>query len=188
MRWSITVIAAVLVAAALWATGWWPSPPHDAAPPAATATPGPAPGATPVPGSEVQPPEAAAGPERLPPPPGATPLVHQPLPENASARNALVAGFPVAIAGPAPATDVIDSSLAHDGTVLQAALTARTDAAVDAVLAHYRDLWSGLGLAPATSDGGSEAFSDTYSSVSVSAAATTGTGTVYTIFAVLRTE
>ena len=192
MRWSIAAVAAVVVLG-LSATGWLLSTTRDAAPaplPSATGEPmpGPVAGATPVAGSEVQPPEGAAEAAHLPQPLPATPLVHAPLPEDASARNALVAGFPVAVAGPAPAADVIDSSLAQDGIVLQAALTARTDADADTVLSHYRELWSGLGLARQTTEGSSEAFSDTYSSVSVSVAPSTGTGTVYTVYAVLRTE
>lgn len=195
MRWTLVSVAG-LVAGGLAAAGWLlsaaVSPTAAPTPQATTApipTPGPIANATPTAGSEVIPPAAGQAPtDRLPQLAPPAPLISAPLPANGFVRNELVAGFPVEVVSLPANADVIDSSLAQDGTVMQATLTARTDAPAEDVLTHYRELWSGLGLAPGASGEGDAAFSDTYSSVSLAFSGASGTGTLYTVYAVLRTE
>ena len=188
MRWTLAAVAVVVVAGSVSA-GWMltAGEPASTAPPSAApaVTPGPLPDATPVPGSEVQDPDPAAAPYAgVPPLPTPTPLVGAPLPPGASADGALVEGFPAAVAGPLTGADIVTSSVAVDGEVVQAALTARTDATADEVRADYAARWTALGLADA---GTADAFADPFSSVMLAFAAGSGTGTVYTVYAVLRT-
>lgn len=195
MRWAIAGVAIVmavgLAAAAVLMVRMPAAPPpttvanaNASAAPGAPQTPVP----TPVDGSEVLPPEPhQTESARLPALPQPTPLITAPLPADAAAQGSIVAGFPVTLAGPAPQSDVIDSSIASDGTTMQAALTARTDEAPDAVAAHYRDAWAALGLSPAGGDGADLAYTDRFTSISL-AVSETGTGTVYTLYATLRTE
>ncbi|GAA3923405.1 hypothetical protein [Microbacterium invictum] len=217
MRWAIIGVAAVVLAGltvAAWLLLASPGAPgagmpatapssgasagtpsdDDDAPPASddgsstetTPNAGPSPDSAPVDGSEVLPPADSAAPSnRLPPLPQPTPLVEAPLPENASARGKLVDGFPAVVAGPAPGDDVLESSITSDGTTMQAALTARTDDSPDAVAEHYRATWSTLGLAPTA--GETVSATDPFTSVTL-AITESGTGTVYTVFATLRTE
>lgn len=197
MRWAIAGVAIVmgagLAAAAILMVRMPAAPPPTTdALPGASGAPGvsqtPTPTPTPVDGSEVLPPEPhQTESARLPALPQPTPLIAAPLPPDAAAQGAIVAGFPVTLAGPAPQSDVIDSSIASDGTTMQAALTARTDEAPDAVAAHYRDAWAALGLSPAGGDGADLAYTDRFTSISL-AVSETGTGTVYTLYATLRTE
>ena len=147
---------------------------------------GPSPGSTPVDGSEVLPPGASTTPtNRLPEVRQPTPRVATPLPASATQRGALVEGFPSDIAGPAPGDDVIESSIVSDGLTLQAALTARTEATPDMVTAYFGAAWNRSGLSPTGGD--ATAASDPFTSVTLAVAAT-GTGTIYTVFATLRTE
>ncbi|WP_375386197.1 hypothetical protein [uncultured Microbacterium sp.] len=153
-------------------------------------TAGPVPGATPTSGSEVLAPTAA--PETtLPPiaPPSsapATPLIAPPYPASATADFALVDGFPEQIMGPAPASDILQSAISTEGTVMQVTLVGRTDASPDEVRAHYAQQWAALGLADAgTSADGSLSFTGAFESLSVSATVG-GTGTRYTVFGVFR--
>ncbi|MCR2793569.1 hypothetical protein NQ156_10895 [Microbacterium sp. zg.Y625] len=190
MRWTLAAVAVVVVGGSVSA-GWMltADEPASTAPPSAAPamTPGPLPDATPVPGSEVQDPDPAAAPYAgVPPLPTPTPLVAAPLPAGASADGALVEGFPAAVAGPLTGADIVTSSLAVDGGVVQAALTARTDATADEVRADYAARWTALGLAAAGTDT-ADAFADPFSSVMLAFAAGSGTGTVYTVYAVLRT-
>lgn len=199
MRWAIAgvaiVVAAGLATAAVLMVRMPAAPPPAAdALPGASGAPGvsqtqtPTPAPTPVDGSEVLPPEPhQTESARLPALPQPTPLIAAPLPADAAAQGSIVDGFPVTLAGPAPQSDVIDSSIASDGTTMQAALTARTDEAPDAIAAHYRDAWAALGLAPAGGDGADLAYTDRFTSISL-AVSETGTGTVYTLYATLRTE
>lgn len=195
MRWAIAGVAIVmavgLAAAAVLMVRMPGEPPATTdALAGASASPGApqAPAPTPVDGSEVLPPEPhQTESARLPALPQPTPLITAPLPADAAAQGSIVAGFPVTLAGPAPQSDVIDSSIASDGTTMQAALTARTDEAPDAVAAHYRDAWAALGLSPAGGDGADLAYTDRFTSISL-AVSETGTGTVYTLYATLRTE
>lgn len=195
MRWTLAgacavaavgvVVAVMLVFAPSDAT---PSAGADAPEPIATSTAGPLPSATPVDGSEVQPPSATHAPaDGLPPLPTPTPLVAAPLPETAHARGALVEGFPTALAAPAPDADVIDSAVASSGSVMQVTLTARTDDPSEDVVAHYRDVWSQLGLSDAGGDA-ALAFADSFTSVTLAFTDGSGTGTVYSLHATLRTE
>ena len=193
MRWTIGVVAAVVVAGAV-VTGVLLSGPGPVAPPpradassaAESASPTPTAAPTPVDGSEVLPPapkqtDAA----RLPALAGPTPLATAPLPADAAAQGSLVPGFPAQVAGPAPQSEVVDSSISSDGTTMQVALTARTDQSPDDVTAHYRALWSSLALSPVDAGAGL-AYADAYTSVTL-AFTSSGTGTLYTVFATLRT-
>lgn len=210
MRWSIIGVTAVVLAG-LTAAAWLllappgvpgasvsatpETPPVDGAhdegspsenTPSSSPDPGPSPGAAPVEGSEVLAPTDSTPPlHRLPALPQPTPMVHAPLPVNASARGEVVTGFPTAVAGPRAGDDVLDSSLTSDGDTMQAALTARTDATPEDVAAHFRSAWGALGLTPTGGD--QIAASDPFTSVTL-AVHESGTGTVYTVFATLRTE
>lgn len=214
MRWSIVGVA-VVVLAGLVTAAWLlltppgaPDSPPGTAPTtsagsqnspgdgsfpsdAGTSTPptpqaGPSPGATPVEGSEVLPPTDQNTPRnRLPLLPQPTPLISAPLPDAASASGELVAGFPSAVAAPAPGDDVLDSAITSDGSTMQATLKARTDATAATVSDYFRQMWAGLGLTP--TGGGEVAASDPFTTVTL-AVAESGTGTIYTVFATLRTE
>lgn len=199
MRWAIAgvaiVVAAGLATAAVLMVRMPAAPPPAAdALPGASGAPGvsqtqtPTPAPTPVDGSEVLPPEPhQTESARLPALPQPTPLIAAPLPADAAAQGSVVDGFPVTLAGPAPQSDIIDSSVTSDGTTMQAALNARTDQTPDELADHYRALWAGLGLAPVTSEGSTLAYADQFTSITL-AAAESGTGTVYTLYATLRTE
>lgn len=182
---AVGVIAALGIGTAVWLLV---SPPPagggaSADPPAASQGPGPDPTATPVAGSEVQTPDPTSAPlERIPPRTAQVPRITGPLPESASATGEIVEGFPVELAAPAADSDVLDTSIASEDTAMQFALVARTDATADAVRAYYASLWTELGLTP---DGA--AFRDAYTSISVTVDESGGTGTVYTVYGVLRT-
>jgi len=123
--------------------------------------------------------------DHLPPLASPTPRVVAPLPASGSAHGALVAGYPVELGAPLPDSDTLDSSLATEGDILQFTLVARTDAAAEEVLARYDAQWASLGLVPAPETAGVLAYRDAFTSLTVSAA-TSGTGTVYTVFGVLK--
>ncbi len=155
---------------------------------AAHATSGPLPGATATTGSEVvspQPGQTQTDPDRLPPLDAPTPLATAPLPPSASATGSLVDGFPETVMGPTSDADVVSSSIATQDTTMQVALVARTDSSSADVIAHYKALWEGLGLSvsatanAATAVGSFESLTLSFSS--------SGTGTVYSLFGVLRT-
>lgn len=147
----------------------------------------PTPAPTPVDGSEVLPPESDAGQSRLPARTPPTPRASAPLPPSAQGAEDLVPGFPTDLLAPTEGSTVIVNSLASDRSSLQAALRARTDADPAAVLDHYRSVWAAQGLVGGESGSGSDlAYSDAYSSVALSVAQT-ATGTVYTLFATLKT-
>ncbi|WP_454138097.1 hypothetical protein [Microbacterium paulum] len=197
MKWVIGAVALVVGGGLLWATllgapgdesarsgsgtaGGTASP--AAAAPALTPAP------TPLDGSEVLPPEnAQAASDRLPDLPQPTPRVTTPLPADAAAAGRLVDGFPTDLAGPTPTSDVIDSSIASDGATMQVALTARTDETPEDVAAAFQQRWTAFELAPAAAAEATLAYSDAFTSISLAASAS-GTGTVYTVFATLRTE
>jgi hypothetical protein len=91
--------------------------------------------------------------------------------------------------GPAPASDVLESSIATEGSTMQVTLVARTDSPADDVRAHYRGLWSQLGLMESAGAApGDVTFSNAHSSLSLAFASASGTGTVYMIYGVLRTS
>lgn len=192
MRWVIATVAVVVAAGLGWAAwtttlGGQAAPGPSASDATAGAAAGPSPRATPVQGSEVTTPQSdqsVTG--RLPALAPPTPLVAPPLPADAAEQGGLVAGFPTPVAGPVAESDVIDSSVSSDGATMQAALNARTDQTPTAIVDHYRAVWGELGLAPSAA-GGDLAYADRFTSVTL-AVRETGTGTVYTLFATLRTE
>ena len=150
---------------------------------------GPAPGATPVSGSEVQPPEAGLptqAPERLPAREAATPRVQTPLPASGAAEGSLVSGYPVDLAGPTDGSTVIDSSVSSAGDTLQFSLRARSDAGAYDLRSALGARWSAAGMAGGTADDPAVlSYGDAYSSISV-AVEETGTGSVYTVYGVLK--
>jgi len=197
MRTVLWVVAGTVllgIAVAVWllvtAPGSGAAPdPESGATSGATPTHGAIPGATPTTGSEVQPPDSAATPsDRLPPLPESSPLVSDPLPASGSASGELVTGFPADLMGPAPDSQVLESSIATEGSTMQVTLVARTDAAADDVREHYRALWAGLGLIATAGEEGTVAYSDSFSSLSLAFSPSSGTGTVYMIFGVFRTS
>ncbi|MDR7110854.1 hypothetical protein J2X03_000710 [Microbacterium trichothecenolyticum] len=195
-------VLAVAIAGAIWlmttSGGQTPIGTDAAATPGATpgampepsVTHGPVPGATPTTGTEVPDPDTSAPPTSgLPPLPAPTPLIDGPLPDSGSESGALVDGFPDSVMGPVPGSDVLESSIATEGSTMQVTLVARTDASADEVRSHFRELWSQLGLTE--SAGGIEGavtFSNDHSSLSLAFAPASGTGTVYMIYSVLRTS
>lgn len=182
------VVTAVVVVLGLGVGAWLlVAPVAPGEKPVAAQTSGPVPGATPTTGSEVQTPKESTAPnDRLPPREGAAPRVSLPLPTPASAQGAVVEGYPADLAPPVDGSDVLDTSLATENEVLQFTLVARSDASGEDILAHYGALWAGLGLTPTSvAEAGAASYTDAFSSVTVSADAS-GTGTVYTIFGVLR--
>lgn len=191
------IIAAALVVGLIW-TGTRSAGPdalpegagadRTAAPSdAASAARGPAAGGTPVDGSEVLPPAAGTDPNRIPPRAADPPTVSAPLPAAGSASGHLVAGFPADVVGPAPGDDVIDSSLSPEGTTLQVTLTARSDRAPDEIRSYFRDLWAPYGMIAQTASTENQLFASDTASVTLDVIET-GTGTVYSLFATLRTE
>ncbi|MDF2492604.1 MAG: hypothetical protein K0Q58_1182 [Microbacterium sp.] len=131
------------------------------------ATPGPAQNATPVDGSEVLPPESEEPRDRIPPREPDRPVLVGPLPTAEAAQGRLVTGFPV--------------------DVLQVTMTARSERDVDDVRAHFQSLWSPYGLTLHTDSAGEISVRNASATVALDVAVT-GTGTVYTVFATLRTE
>lgn len=189
---AVGLVSVLGLIAAAWLLTASERPAADAPPPPTVDAPtsGPLAGAAPTTGSEVlPPPDSETGLDRLPQLPQRVPLVTAPLPAPGFARDALVAGFPIEIAGPTPGSDVIDSSIATDATVMQVTLTGRTDAGAGEVRRHYSALWAAQGLAPGVDAGeGPLGYADAYSSLSLTIVPGSGTGTVYLVYGVLRTE
>jgi len=140
--------------------------------------------APPVDGSEVLPPDDGAPPRDRLPREEAAPRISE-LPESASAQGSVVEGFPTELAGPADASDVLDSAVATEGDVMQFSLRARTATDAAAISAHYRALWSSLGLAAIPAGDGALSYRDDHSSVTI-VTEEGGTGVVYVIHGVLR--
>lgn len=153
----------------------------------ASPTTGPAAGGTPVDGSEVLPPAAGTDPNRIPPREADPPTVSQPLPAAGSASGHLVMGFPAGVVGPAAGDDVIDSAVSPEGSTLQVTLTARSDRAPEEIRSYYRDLWAPYGLIAQTTTTENQLFASDTASVTLDVIET-GTGTVYSLFATLRTQ
>jgi hypothetical protein len=189
VRAGLIVVGVVTVVAAGTAIGLLVAPP-PAEPGAASPTSiareaGADPAATPVAGSEVQTPGPADPPgDRLPTLPSEAPPtspVSLPLPPSGSREGAIVEGFPAELAGPAEGSDILDTSIASEGDMMQFSLIARTDAGGDAVRAYYAGHWTARGMAP---DG--LGFRDSFTSISVTIHEDSGTGTVYTVHGVAR--
>lgn len=187
-RATIVAGAVLAIAALAIAVMLWPAPPGDRSRHAAstTYTAGAHVDAPAVDGSEVQPPDDGAPPlDRIPPLEPAQPRVAE-LPASASARGGIVAGYPVEVAAPVATDDVLDSAVASGDGAVQFSLRARSDAPASEILEHYRALWTSLGLAATTAQGGGVSFRDAFSSITV-VTEEGGTGVVYVIHGVLRT-
>ncbi|MFS0866270.1 hypothetical protein AB3M83_02915 [Microbacterium sp. 179-B 1A2 NHS] len=181
------IVAAVVIGAVVWSAGP-PAPPAPVAERSTPPAPGPDPDATPVDGSEVQPPDAtsrSAGVPLMTPEP---PLFDGSLPASGSARGELVDGYPDALAGPVEGDEVLESSVASEGTTLQATVTARSEKAPDAVRAALEKRWAAVGLASEAGAGETETTYGGSSAAMTLSVSAGGTGTVYSIVAVLRTE
>jgi len=163
-----------------------PSPGPSATTDAAAATPGPIPGATPTTGSEVPPPTAAPG-AGLPPLEPANPLIKPPLPAPGSREGGLVAGYPPRIIDPLEGSEIVSTTIATEDTVMQVSLVASSTSDPDAIRSHYLKLWTSLGLLESTAADDDLAVTGAYESLTLSVRAT-GTGNLYTIFGVFRTE
>jgi hypothetical protein len=145
---------------------------------------GPSPGATAEAGSEVGLPTQA--PYVLPTSEPAGPLVPPPFPASAAADGEIVAGFPEAVMGPVPGSDVLHTEISTENEVMQVALVARTGASEEDVRQHYTSQWTALGLTPSDAQpDGSLSFTGSSGSLTL-AFPTSGTGTGYTVFGVFR--
>jgi len=85
-------------------------------------------------------------------PPGPTPmpaLVTLPLPDTSSAVGSVVAGFPESVLPAAPQSTIASSSVAAEGSRLQATLSAETPLTAPEVLDFYRTTLAELGLVEA---------------------------------------
>jgi hypothetical protein len=119
------------------------------------------------------------------------PLVTLPLPDPASADGAIVAGFPEQVLPAAPDSSIASSSVATEGTQLQATLSAETPLTVTEVVEFYRTALAAHGMAgtPAPAADGSTAFDFTRDSNSVTVTATaTDRGSSYAVFATFTAE
>ncbi|MBX0299443.1 hypothetical protein K2F54_05575 [Cryobacterium sp. 1639] len=126
------------------------------------------PSGAPAPAPEETPPGGT--PPEGPPPEGTLPaLVSLPLPDTATAVGSIVAGFPAGVIPEPPDSVVEVSSVATEGSQLQAALSGRTTLTADEVLDFYRTALAELGLsdAPAPSVDGSSAIAFTRGNNSV---------------------
>lgn len=183
----VVIIVGVVVIAALNANAPAPDRAAASAPPSASAAPtGEQRSGTPTPASEI--PLPTATPEAgLPPRETPKPLISSPLPDSAARAGGLVAGFPDAIVGPMDGSDVVSSSIATQGTVMQVDLEAATPAAADDIRTHYRKLWKSHGLQEQATSDGTVTCLGPYESMTL-AVESSGTGNRYLIHAVFRTE
>lgn len=159
------------------------SPPEKAAP-----APDVEPGASSQPpAAEVLPPEPDTSPA-LPPSTPLPVLVTTPLPATASATGKIVHGFPSHLIPTAPQSTVVSSSVASEGSHLQAALTAKSTMSADDVVAYYRTAFAKYGLldsaAPAGQDSSALNFTRGTSSVTLTVTETR-TGCRYIVFGAL---
>ena len=170
--------------------------------PSATPTqaPAPAPAPAPKPGSPsptvpapgeandvrvVEPGTPGSGSVPLPESKPLAVLVSLPLPNTSNAVGSIVDGFPTQVIPAAPHSAVATTSVATEGSRLQAALTAQTSLTVVEVLNFYRTSLAELGLydTPAPALDGSSALSFTRGSntITLSATAVDG-GCRYVVF------
>ncbi|WP_438354495.1 hypothetical protein [Microbacterium sp. CJ88] len=199
MRWTLigvgaVVVIGVIVAVWLLTTGGRSGTGSGAdGGPSTNVTQGPLPDATPTSGSEVLPPTGSvdntlppvAPPVPIEPVAPAEALVPPPYPASATAEGDLAAGFPVDVLGPMPASDVISSSIATEGSTMQVTLEGRTDTAVADVRAYYAQKWAALGLQEQSTSDGSLTYTGRGAALSLSANEG-GTGIRYTLFGVFR--
>lgn len=183
----VLVVAGVVAAIALTGMGQTGSG-HEASTATPRSTSGPLPGATPTSGSEVPPPPATPL-SAMPPasPRGATPLISAPLPASGTAEGGLVDGFPAEIAGPSASSTVRSSSIATQDTVMQATLSAVSSVSQDDVRAEYRTRWAAAGLQEQQTADGTMTFTGPYESLTLSFGSA-GTGTLYAVYGVFRTQ
>lgn len=189
--WGVGGIALIALAVAAWfaVAGTGGAPSSDATP-TASATPGPLPGATPTSGSEVQTP-ATTRPEddRIPDRDPLGPLAPAPLPDSGTRSGGLVDGYPSDVMAPVDDSEVLSSAIATEGSAMQVTLVARTDAGAGDVGAHYRSLWSGLGLVEqASTDPDVITFTGRQTTVTLAFSPDSATGTVYNVLGSFRTE
>ncbi|KDA05204.1 hypothetical protein DC31_01905 [Microbacterium sp. CH12i] len=109
------------------------------------------------------------------------------MPGSGSLNGGIVKGFPAGIADAMDGSNIISTSIATEGSVMQLSLVASSAATPDEIRAHYRALWSALGLREQPGNDETIAFIGAYESLSLSIGPS-GTGNRYTIFGVFRTE
>ncbi|TFD79419.1 hypothetical protein [Cryobacterium fucosi] len=158
-------------------------PPSTAVPsPKKTVEPGEA---DPVEPREADPVAPDAGPGTLPDSKPLAALVTLPLPDTASAVGSIVAGFPTRVIPEAPHSSVGTSSVAAEGSHLQATLAAQTTLTVVEVMDFYRTALAKLGLydtpAPALDGSTALTFNRGNNTVTISVTAIDG-GSRYVVF------
>lgn len=175
-------------------TGEATMPPSDAAAPSSDPTaplPGSAPSALPGESTEAR----ATGPDTpADAPPDSSPLpalVTLPLPDTSSAVGSVVAGFPDRVLPAAPQSSITSSSVAAEGSRLQAALSAETPLTAPEVLEFYRAALTELGLtaAPVPAVDGSSAlvFSRGLNTITITATPV-DSGSQYLVFGIFSAE
>ncbi|TFC07176.1 hypothetical protein E3O42_00060 [Cryobacterium adonitolivorans] len=127
-------------------------------------------------------------------PPGSTPLpalVTLPLPDTSSAVGSVVAGFPDRVLPAAPQSTIASSSVAAEGSRLQATLSAETSLTPLEVLDFYRTTLAEVGLvdAPVPAVDGSTALAFTRGLNTVTLTVTPiENGSQYTVFGTFSAE
>lgn len=137
--------------------------------------------------SEADPVTPDPGPVILPTSKPLADLVTLPLPDTSSAVGSIVAGFPTRVIPKAPHSTVATSSVATEGSHLQATLTAQTTLTVAEVMDFYRTALARLSLldSPAPALDGSTALTFTRGNNAVTISATTiDGGCRYVVFGV----
>lgn len=153
--------------------------------------PGSAPSALPGESTEAR----ATGPDTpadAPPDSSSLPaLVTLPLPDTSSAVGSVVAGFPDRVLPAAPQSSITSSSVAAEGSRLQAALSAETPLTAPEVLEFYRAALTELGLtaAPVPAVDGSSAlvFSRGLNTITITATPV-DSGSQYLVFGIFSAE
>lgn len=133
-------------------------------------------------------PDAPAGPAPAAPVPA---LVTLPLPDTSSAVGSVVVGFPDRVLPAAPQSSIASSSVAAEGSRLQAALAAKTSLPAQEVLDFYSTALMELGLvgAPVPAPDGSSALVFTRGVNTVTLTATpVADGSEYTVFGIFSAE
>ncbi len=138
-------------------------------------------------GSEVQDPgtredRRTAGVPTLRP---VAPVFAGPFPKSGAADGALVDGYPDDIAGPFRGDTVIESAIVVDGDVMQVTLTARSAASAADVRREIDARWAALTLTPVPADGDAVTYRGSGIALTLTADET-GTGTIYSVFAVIQ--